>query len=125
MYKSIKVALEYLPEEFVTQEMVNEAVKCKDVEVLSYIPQRFLNTQLIEQVIANCDNCWHSFKLKHIPEECRTESVCAYAVKKNWRTGGIDATLKNLSHLFAAYRLLLVVAHRATRHDIFDYHLLL
>ena len=85
MYKSIKVALEYLPEEFVTQEMVNEAVKCKDVEVLSYIPQRFLNTQLIEQVIANCDNCWHSFKLKHIPEECRTESVCAYAVKKNWR----------------------------------------
>lgn len=85
MYKSIKVALEYLPEEFVTQEMVNEAVKCKDVEVLSYIPQRFLNTQLIEQVIANCDNCWHSFKLKHIPEECRTESVCAYAVKKRWR----------------------------------------
>lgn len=85
MYKSIKVALEYLPEEFVTQEMVNEAVKCKDVEVLSYIPQRFLNTQLIEQVIANCDNCWHSFKLKHIPEECRTETVCAYAVKKSWR----------------------------------------
>lgn len=85
MYKSIKVALEYLPEEFVTQEMVNEAVKCKDVEVLSYIPQRFLNTQLIEQVIANCDNCWHSFKLKHIPEECRTESVCTYAVKKSWR----------------------------------------
>lgn len=85
MYKSIKVALEYLPEEFVTQEMVNEAVKCKDVEVLSYIPQRFLNTQLIEQVIANCNNCWHSFKLKHIPEECRTESVCAYAVKKSWR----------------------------------------
>lgn len=85
MYKSIKVALEYLPEEFVTQEMVNEAVKCKDVEVLSYIPQRFLNTQLIEQVIANSDNCWHSFKLKHIPEECRTESVCAYAVKKSWR----------------------------------------
>ena len=85
MYKSIKVALEYLPEEFVTQEMVNEAAKCKDVEVLSYIPQRFLNTQLIEQVIANCDNCWHSFKLKHIPEECRTESVCAYAVKKSWR----------------------------------------
>lgn len=85
MYKSIKVALEYLPEEFVIQEMVNEAVKCKDVEVLSYIPQRFLNTQLIEQVIANCDNCWHSFKLKHIPEECRTESVCAYAVKKSWR----------------------------------------
>ena len=85
MYKSIKVALEYLPEEFVTQKMVNEAAKCKDVEVLSYIPQRFLNTQLIEQVIANCDNCWHSFKLKHIPEECRTESVCAYAVKKSWR----------------------------------------
>lgn len=85
MYKSIKVALEYLPEEFVTQEMVNEAVKCKDVEVLSYIPQRFLNTQLIEQVIANCDDCWHSFKLKHIPEECRTESVCTYAVKKSWR----------------------------------------
>ena len=85
MYKSIKVALEYLPEEFVTQEMVNEAAKCKDVEVLSYIPQRFLNTELIEQVIANCDNCWHSFKLKHIPEECRTESVCAYAVKKSWR----------------------------------------
>ncbi|MBR4029727.1 MAG: hypothetical protein IKJ08_09130, partial [Alistipes sp.] len=23
--------------------------------------------------------------LKHIPEECRTESVCAYAVKKSWR----------------------------------------
>ena len=85
MYKSIKVALEYLPEEFVTQEMVNEAAKCKDVEVLSYIPQRFLNTELIEQVIANSDNCWHSFKLKHIPEECRTESVCAYAVKKSWR----------------------------------------
>ena len=85
MYKSIKLALEHMPEELITPEMIEEATKCTDVEILSYIPQRFLNTQLIEQVIANCDNCWHSFKLKHIPEECRTENVCAYAVKKSWR----------------------------------------
>lgn len=85
MCKDIKRALEYLPEEFVTQEMVDEAVKCTDVEILSHIPQRFLNTEIVERVIANCDNSWHSFKLKNIPVECRTEAICAFAVSKHRR----------------------------------------
>lgn len=85
MYKNIKTALEYLPEEFVTQEIVNEATKCKDVAVLSHIPQRFLTIELIERVIADSDKSWHSFNLKNIPVECRTEPICAYAVQKEWR----------------------------------------
>ena len=85
MYKNIKTALEYLPEKFVTQEIVDEATKCKDVAVLSHIPQRFLTIELIERVIADSDKSWHSFNLKNIPVECRTEPICAYAVQKEWR----------------------------------------
>ena len=85
MYKDIKKALEYLPEELVTPAMIEEATKCKDVEVLSYIPQRFLTHDIIERIINNSTHSWHSFSLKHIPEELRTEAVCGYAVEKNYR----------------------------------------
>lgn len=85
MYKSIKFALEYMPEELITPEMIEEATKCTDVEILSYIPQRMLTADIIERILNNCSDSWRGFSLKHIPETLRSESVCNYAVQKEYR----------------------------------------
>ena len=85
MYKSIKLALEHMPEELITPEMIEEATKCTDVEILSYIPQRMLTADIIERILNNSSHSWHGFSLKHIPEELRTELVCSHAVDKNYR----------------------------------------
>ena len=53
MYKSIKLALEHMPEELITPEMIEEATKCTDVEILSYIPQRMLTADIIERILNN------------------------------------------------------------------------
>ena len=82
MYKSIKLALEHMPEELITPEMIEEATKCTDVEILSYIPQRMLTADIIERILNNSSHSWHGFSLKHIPEELRTELVCSHAVDK-------------------------------------------
>lgn len=80
---NIKSAIEWLPEHLFTEEIVEAAVESKEIEVLSYIPGRFLTPERIERIIENSTENWHSFELRNIPEKCRTQAICDYAIRKS------------------------------------------
>jgi hypothetical protein len=83
LHNNIVSAIEWLPEYLFTEEIVEAAVESKDIEVLSHIPGRFLTPERIERIIAGSTDNWHSFELRNIPEVCRSEAVCDYAMRKN------------------------------------------
>lgn len=83
MHNSIVSAIEWLPEHLFTEEIVEAAVESKKIEVLNYIPGRFLTPERIEHIIAGSTDSWHSFELRNIPEDYRSQSICDYAVRKN------------------------------------------
>lgn len=83
MRDSIVLAIKYLPKHLFTEEIVEAATKSKVIEVLSYIPGRFLTPERIERIIASCTDGWLSFELRNIPEECRSQDICNYAIRKS------------------------------------------
>ena len=80
---NIITAVQWLPEHLFTEEIVEAAVQSKDIEVLSHIPGRFLTPERIERIIANSTQNWHSFALRNIPEEHRSQAVCDFAISKS------------------------------------------
>lgn len=80
---NIVSAIEWLPEHLFTKEIVEAAVESKRIEVLSHIPGRFLTPERIERIITGSTDSWHSFELRNIPEECRSQTVCDYAMSKD------------------------------------------
>ena len=83
LHDNIVSAIEWLPEHLFTEEIVEAAVESKEIEVLSYIPGRFLTSERIERIIADSKESWHSFELRNIPEEYRSQAVCDYAMRKS------------------------------------------
>nr|DAE30227.1 MAG TPA: hypothetical protein [virus sp. ct5rm7] len=81
-HNNIVSAIEWLPEHLFTEEIVEAAVQSKEIEVLSHIPGRFLTSERIERIIAGSTESWHSFELRNIPEECRSQAVCDFAIRK-------------------------------------------
>lgn len=80
---NIVSAIEWLPEHLFTEEIVEAAVDSKEIGVLSYIPGRLLTPERIERIIAGSKESWHSFELRNIPEEYRSQAVCEYAMHKS------------------------------------------
>lgn len=80
---NIVSAIEWLPEHLFTEEIVEAAVQSKEIGVLSHIPGRFLTPERIERIIANSTQNWHSFELRNIPEEYRSQALCDFAMCKN------------------------------------------
>jgi hypothetical protein len=80
--KSITTAIEYLPEELVTPEIVAAALKESDVKLLNFLPQRFLTEENISTLVENDKSYWGHFDLEKIPLSCRSQAVCICAVKK-------------------------------------------
>lgn len=83
LHNNIVSAIEWLPEHLFTEEIVEAAVESKEIEVLSYIPGHFLTTERIERIIKGSKESWHSFELRNIPEEYRSQAVCDFAMRKS------------------------------------------
>ena len=81
-HRNIVSAIEWLPEHLFTEEIVEAATESEEIEVLNHIPGRFLTPERIGRIIAGCTESWHSFELRNIPEACRSEAVCDYAMRK-------------------------------------------
>lgn len=82
-HNNIVSAIEWLPEHLFTEEIVEAAVESKEIEVLSFIPGRFLTAERIEHIIAGSKESWHSFELRNIPVRSRSQAVCDFAMRKN------------------------------------------
>lgn len=85
MGKEIYKAVANLPEELITHEIAAAAIEEGKIELLDYLPHRYLTGEVVVSIIEkNADSySWHGFNLSSLPEEIRTKEVCEFAVKKD------------------------------------------
>lgn len=84
MKKEIHKAVANLPEELITPEIAAAAIAEGSVELLDYLPHKYLTGDVIVSIISKGEGSyrWGSFDLNRIPEKLRTQAVCEFAVKK-------------------------------------------
>jgi hypothetical protein len=81
--KSITTAIENLPEELITPEIVTAAIHEGKAELLNYLPEKYLTEDNINQLVENDKSYWGRFNLERIPASCRNQAVCNCAVNKH------------------------------------------
>ena len=81
-YTDIMWAIQYLPEELFTQEIVNAGIAKGGLKMLEYLPQAFNTKENIEKIFQSVDSSHAEFDLQTIPEEYRTQSMYEIAVKR-------------------------------------------
>jgi hypothetical protein len=80
--KSIITAIENLPAELITPEIVAAAFREGDIRLLNFLPQKYLTEENINTLIESDKSYWGHFDLERIPVSCRNQTVCDCAVKK-------------------------------------------
>lgn len=82
---SIYKAIEYLPDELITNEIAEAAIEEGKAELFNTLPKRFLTSDVILSIIqkGNENHSWDSFDLSNIPLELRCDKVCEYAIAKD------------------------------------------
>ena len=85
MGKDIYKAVANLPEELITPEIAAAAIEEGKIELLDYLPHRYLTGEVVVGIIEkNADSySWRGFNLSSLPEDIRTKEVCEFAVKKD------------------------------------------
>lgn len=78
--KNIILAIEYLPEHYITKEMVWDALKTGDIDLLDHLPSKYMKPHLINMLLRYDKSKSSSFDLDKIPEICRTKNICERAV---------------------------------------------
>ena len=82
--KDIVEAIANLPEELLTDEIVQAAAGEHDPRLLHYLPERYRTPELIERIFdADTPTAWQYWDLEYIPQECRTYNICLRAVANN------------------------------------------
>ena len=82
--KDIVEAIANLPEELLTDEIVQAAAGEHDPKLLHYLPERYRTPELIERIFdADTPTGWQYWDLEYIPQECRTYNICLRAVDNN------------------------------------------
>lgn len=82
---NIYKALEYLPEELITQEIATAVIEEGHISVLDNLPHKYLTgTAVLSIIEKNKESCsWVSFELSSLPDKLRSKEVCEFAVKKS------------------------------------------
>ncbi len=81
---NIVTAVKNLPESLFTPEIVKAAINSHYIEVLNYIPDKFLTIEMVEHMIENNIETWsNTFELDKIPVAWRTQKICEYAFKNS------------------------------------------
>lgn len=82
MSNKLTNAIGYLPEKFITPELVMEAAKEHNPELLNKLPAKFLTEEVINEVFAGKpEDYWWKCDLSCIPEKHRTPDICKKALK--------------------------------------------
>ncbi|GAB6013605.1 hypothetical protein, partial [Viscerimonas tarda] len=98
--KHITEAVKNLTEELITPEIVAAALAEGQIELLNYLPEKYLSESNINTLVANDKSYWGHFDLERIPVECRNQAVCDCALKRhkdNYRY--VPEELKSVSML--------------------------
>ena len=81
--KSINMtaAISYLPDKFITMEMVEQAATEHRPELINYLPQEYITPEILDNIFNTENYGWHSWQLSKIPEEKRNCRICLKAIK--------------------------------------------
>ena len=71
--KDIVEAVANLPEELLTDAIIQAAAGEHDPRLLHYLPERYRTPELVERIFdADTSTGWRHWDLEYIPQECRT-----------------------------------------------------
>lgn len=81
----IHIAIEYLPEHLITDEIAQAAIDEGNIKILNTLPHKYLNSEVVMSIIDrnNESSSRSDFKLENLPLELRSKAVCEFAIKKS------------------------------------------
>lgn len=62
-------AISYMPDKFITMEMVELAATEHRPELVNYLPEKYITSEILDSIFKTEDYGWRSWQLSKIPEE--------------------------------------------------------
>lgn len=70
-----------MPDKFITMEMVELAATEHRPELVNYLPEKYITSEILDSIFKTDDYGWRSWQLSKIPEEKRNRQICLRAIK--------------------------------------------
>ena len=70
-----------MPDKFITMEMVELAAAEHRPELVNYLPEKYITSEILDSIFKTDDYGWRSWQLSKIPEEKRNRQICLRAIK--------------------------------------------
>lgn len=74
-------AISCMPDKFITMEMVKLAATEHRPELVNYLPEKYITSEILDSIFKTDDYGWRSWQLSKIPEEKRNRQICLRAIK--------------------------------------------
>lgn len=74
-------AISCMPDKFITMEMVELAATEHRPELVNYLPEKYITSEILDSIFKTDDYGWRSWQLSKIPEEKRNRQICLRAIK--------------------------------------------
>ena len=72
-------AISCMPDKFITMEMVELAAAEHRPELVNYLPEKYITSEILDSIFKTDDYGWRSWQLSKIPEEKRNRQICLRA----------------------------------------------
>lgn len=69
-------AISCMPDKFITMEMVELAATEHRPELVNYLPEKYITSEILDSIFKTDDYGWRSWQLSKIPEEKRNRQIC-------------------------------------------------
>ena len=74
-------AISCMPDKFITMEMVELAATEHRPELVNYLPEKYITSEILDSIFKTEDYGWRSWQLSKIPVEKRNRQICLRAIK--------------------------------------------
>jgi hypothetical protein len=75
-------AISCMPDKFITMEMVKLAATEHRPELVNYLPEKYITSEILDSIFKTDDYGWRSWQLSKIPEEKRNRQICRKRLSK-------------------------------------------
>lgn len=75
-------AISCMPDKFITMEMVELAATEHRPELVNYLPEKYITSEILDSIFKTDDYGWRSWQLSKIPEEKRNRQICRKRLSK-------------------------------------------
>lgn len=78
---NMTTAISCMPDKFITMEMVELAATEHRPELINYLPEKYITSEILDSIFKTEKYGWRSWQLSRIPEEKRNRQICLKAIK--------------------------------------------